>query len=137
MTNEEAIEVLKSYLFDDDEILTESVKKYDEALRMAIEALQEPSLKATCKKRTDVISRQDGEWLTEYTEEEVEKEFPNIAKYSRPKGKWIPLDQKCEYRCDQCGKIVFADDSNELNYCCSCGADMRGEQNEDQTVWSV
>ena len=30
----------------------------------------------------DLISRADGTWLTEYTEEEAEKEFPNIAKYN-------------------------------------------------------
>ena len=41
-------------------------------------------------------------------------------------GHWIER-AKCEYRCDQCGKIVFADDENELNYCCSCGAKMKSE----------
>ena len=39
-------------------------------------------------------------------------------------GHWIER-AKCEYRCDQCGKIVFADDENELNYCCCCGAKMK------------
>ena len=39
-------------------------------------------------------------------------------------GHWIPQDAECEYRCSLCGKIVFADDSNELNYCCNCGAKM-------------
>ena len=42
----------------------------------------------------------------------------------RPQGEWIQLEQQCEYRCSNCGKIVFADDENELNYCCSCGAYM-------------
>lgn len=41
----------------------------------------------------------------------------------RPHGKWLPQEQMCEYRCDQCGKIVFADDENELNFCPNCGSD--------------
>lgn len=46
------------------------------------------------------------------------------ALQAEPKhGHWIERT-KCEYRCDQCGKIVFADDENELNYCCCCGAKM-------------
>ena len=45
-------------------------------------------------------------------------------------GHWIER-AKCEYRCDQCGKIVFADDENELNYCCCCGAKMdKGGEDE-------
>lgn len=34
-----------------------------------------------------------------------------------------------EWKCSECGKIVVADDANELNYCCNCGARMDGEQN--------
>ena len=34
-----------------------------------------------------------------------------------------------EWKCSECGKIVVADDANELNYCCNCGARMEGEQN--------
>ena len=49
----------------------------------------------------------------------------------RPKGHWIKKRQECEYRCDQCGKIVFADDENELKFCCCCGADMRGDSDDE------
>lgn len=45
----------------------------------------------------------------------------------RKRGHWIPQDAECEYRCSLCGKIIFADDSNEMNYCCSCGARMEGD----------
>lgn len=33
------------------------------------------------------------------------------------------------YRCSECGKIQIADDANELNYCCNCGAYMGGKIN--------
>ena len=48
-------------------------------------------------------------------------------------GKWIKIGE-CEYRCDQCGKKVFADDSNELNYCSHCGARMEGANDESVDV---
>lgn len=46
---------------------------------------------------------------------------------ARPKGKWIIRPDRAsdiEYRCSECGKIQFADDTNELNYCCNCGSKM-------------
>lgn len=49
------------------------------------------------------------------------------AQPERKKGYWKRLDD-CEYRCSECGKIIFADDPNERNYCCCCGADMRGDE---------
>ena len=36
-------------------------------------------------------------------------------------GEWKKLDV-AEYRCMNCGKIQYADDVNELNYCCNCGS---------------
>ena len=39
---------------------------------------------------------------------------------------WIKQDYGIGYRCTNCGKIVMADDSNELNFCCNCGARMKG-----------
>ena len=44
----------------------------------------------------------------------------------RQTAKWIKQGHGIGYRCSNCGKIVLADDSNELNYCCNCGAKMRG-----------
>lgn len=53
-------------------------------------------------------------------------------------GQWIGISYDgyadgnpvfCEWKCSECGKIVVADDANELNYCCNCGARMDGEQN--------
>ena len=42
-------------------------------------------------------------------------------KADRPQGYWIKLGP-AEYRCSECGKIQYADDENELNYCCCCGS---------------
>ena len=48
----------------------------------------------------------------------------------RKKGKWISLDDlrgkynTCGYKCSECGEYS----EYEENYCPSCGADMRGEQ---------
>lgn len=50
---------------------------------------------------------------------------------ARPKGKWIIRPDRAsdiEYRCSECGKIQFADDTNELNYCCNCGSKMEVEE---------
>lgn len=40
---------------------------------------------------------------------------------------WIKQGYGIGYRCTNCGKIVMADDSNELNFCCNCGRKMKGE----------
>lgn len=47
------------------------------------------------------------------------------------KGKWLELDftEAWEYKCDQCGKLS----DFEENYCPSCGADMRGEKDGNQS----
>ena len=36
-------------------------------------------------------------------------------------GKWATR-RKCEYRCSNCGKIIYADDENERRYCPCCGS---------------
>lgn len=55
----------------------------------------------------------------------AEAEYRNSLRH----GYWIEL-AKCEYRCSICGKTIFADDINERNFCCCCGARMDGEQDE-------
>lgn len=98
MTIEEAIDRIRDMIFP----MPSAEKDNIEALRMALEALKE------LPKRRKEAKR----WKTK-------------ALKAEPKhGHWIER-AKCEYRCDQCGKIVFADDENELNYCCSCGAKMK------------
>lgn len=43
----------------------------------------------------------------------------------RHEGHWTKVDV-CTYRCSKCGKIQIADEDGELNYCCYCGAKMKG-----------
>jgi len=55
------------------------------------------------------------------------KQLPS-AQPERKKGNWILIaDGYTDYvKCDQCGNISYV----ERNFCPSCGADMRGEQDE-------
>jgi len=68
---------------------------------------------------------------------EVVKNLPS-AQPERKKGRWID-DGKGLYMCSSCGKLwmhwwasVVPPNQmcKELRYCPSCGADMRGEQDE-------
>ena len=50
--------------------------------------------------------------------------------YERPQGEWIIVkDEKWgdNVKCPFCGKELAGTD---LNFCCKCGADMRGKENE-------
>ena len=49
------------------------------------------------------------------------------AQPQRMKGRWIRYPKICKVECDQCGKR-FRTDFTPRNFCPSCGADMRGEQ---------
>lgn len=65
------------------------------------------------------------------------KQLPS-AQPERPKGKWI--HRGCGmFECDQCGKklisnVYTCEGAGRLyKYCPGCGADMRGEQDEQAT----
>ena len=54
----------------------------------------------------------------------------------RKKGKWIAVDDyfnRISGRCSACGweAHMYEDDVVGMNYCPNCGADMRGDQDED------
>ena len=61
-----------------------------------------------------IVNRKDAEG---YERPVYEIEVDEAEKY----GEWKKLDV-AEYRCMNCGKIQYADDVNELNYCCNCGS---------------
>ena len=103
----------------------------------------------------DLISRQ---WLMEcvnegwikFDTEKDENRFIHLVRDIAPsvqprKGKWIYGEHDvamCDgYRCDKCGFFVpwdyqhkFIDFIKDYNYCPNCGADMRGEQDDNRRL---
>jgi rubrerythrin len=49
----------------------------------------------------------------------------------RKQGKWSPHGV-LGWQCSECGKIIIADDENELNFCSHCGADMKEPPKEER-----
>lgn len=51
-------------------------------------------------------------------------------------GKWVYIrifkteNDIAELRCSECGKIASFEQGEDMNFCPSCGADMRGEGND-------
>lgn len=62
-----------------------------------------------------------------------EQRFPS-AQPERKKGKWINHRKDNGHNiadCDRCGNAIQWFDGDEIpRYCCMCGADMRGEQDD-------
>ena len=62
------------------------------------------------------------------TEKEYEKLYKAIE---RPKGKWIDYSDEGYIECPFCHSATNCEGNiEELHYCFSCGAEMRGESNE-------
>ena len=58
------------------------------------------------------------------------KELPSTEP-ERKKGKWIDYTDEGFVECPFCHSATNCDgNKDELHYCFSCGADMRGEQDE-------
>jgi hypothetical protein len=121
-------------------------KPYYDAVDMAISALQEQELKQEVKNSKkssltqnalDTISRQAAidavhkAGITEYDEtlaiEEIERVPP--AQPEQKKGQWINVRHDNVAECNRCGAIGRA----WMNFCFDCGADMRGEKNDDES----
>lgn len=128
MTREEAIENIKLLIWTDN-----YPKDFEDALRMAIEALQSQI-------DGDVISRKDAiDELDEFIKpfvgligdmgaaingaREVIKDVPSAE--VRLKGEWIESD--IGWKCSECNYGVKP--WNHTNFCPNCGSDMRGEKN--------
>lgn len=77
----------------------------------------------------DLISRQDAIDALDCINgtEEVLRSLPS-AQPERPKGHWICVgDGYTDYfKCSECGNLS----DYEENFCCDCGSDNRGEQDE-------
>ena len=59
-----------------------------------------------------------------YKADDVYKALEAVPSADRPQGYWATRD-KCEFRCSNCGKIIYADCENERNFCPCCGSKNR------------
>ena len=121
MIREEAIELLKD--------LNNHIPKYDDAINMAISALEQPE---PCE---DAVSRKEvSEWLKQYGQDVLHgkykfslmyiwkklMELPSVT--PKPKtGKWLDIPDG--YKCSECGAYLEIDCGDaEMNYCPNCGS---------------
>lgn len=131
MTREDAIKELTELLPE------EFLMEYSEAIRMAIKELeQEPC--EDCVSRQAVIDaieddNRNGHYSCFATNNDAQcfkdviRELPSVT--AQPKmGKWIKNAEEWQnvdppYICSECGRASL----RQENFCCSCGADMRGD----------
>ena len=86
---------------------------------------------------SDLISRQAAiDALSQYPFEKVVncvsiiEELPS-AQPERKKGKWIDYSDEGYVECPFCHSATNCDgNKDELHFCFSCGADLRGEQDD-------
>ena len=131
MTREEAIELLEDL---DGAIEDNQGRDYDEAFRMAIEALK-------VKTNGDTISRADAMGAVQdhfnadgfkgYCDGQQMmdriKALPSAE--ARPTGEWKPKNHHTDY-CSNCGFEETQWRTADYNFCPSCGAIMKGVDDE-------
>ena len=145
MTREEAIKILSNH-----EMIDVMWDKADEALNMAIDALeQQPcedciSRKASIEAMNKLFNQDCEDYGCEIPEcfpayraiEELEM-LPSVQPI-RPKGEWIRWYEIIKYenyeehdphcKCSKCNCEVDSYSSQFINFCPTCGADMRGTE---------
>ena len=121
MTREEAIELLKD--------LNNHVPKYDDAINMAIEALEQPQREQAIK---DCRNCKNGRYNDHYgirfcyeSDDCVDWNLwePKDIEPERKTGKWRHYEGM--YTCSECGASFY----DISPWCPMCGADMRGKDN--------
>lgn len=111
MTRDEAIEIIESVSF-----FAPSDIDVDTALDMAIEALE----------NNDKLAEDLQNCLEMYKKKKAE-----VEALKRKRGIWMPIEQgdngysAGDFICSCCGKPNKC--YSVTDYCCSCGADMRGD----------
>lgn len=122
MNNKEAIKILQDELKHTEFHLNdknkadefyEEMKLYCEAFRLAIKALEMIDNAPTVEALKDIA-----EVHCDITKEQ-------LLNALRPKGEW--KEHYENYICSECGQVVG---KFKKNYCPTCGADMRGTNND-------
>lgn len=127
MTNKEAIEILSCYYERGND-------RQNTAMDMAIEALKHSEIpnSSDCisrKAAIDALARLEPTFKGSILEQAV-RNMPS-AQPERKKGKWIDYTEDGYVECPFCHSATNCDgNKDELHFCFSCGADMRGEQDE-------
>ena len=139
MTRQENILTLNEHLEHWKRLLSEKICDQDEgektidALQNAIKALEQEACE-DCISREETLKALMDEWteydseLMDYLIEKVRK-LPSVT--AQPKmGQWIKNAEEWQnvdppYICSECGRASL----RQENFCCSCGADMRGDAN--------
>lgn len=94
---------------------------------------------AFCKNRTEFLglSKNDKARVDEMDACIAEVINAPTIEPEREKGKWIEEDDGWDgvWRCSECNEPFYLVDGtpvdNEYHYCPNCGADMRGDQNDE------
>lgn len=83
----------------------------------------------------DSVSQYMGNWLIQYIEDGISS--ITSAQPERKTGTWIAVDYFAdgkqayrEWECSACGCVV-EDEKPTWNFCPMCGADMRGDNNDE------
>ena len=117
MKKEEAIELLEDLY---GAIEDNHGRDYDEAFRMAIEALSKPTVDITQRDLCADISCTDCPFMKETC-----KLMDYVAYADRPHGGWYGFATQFQigFKCTNCNGFS----EYEYNFCPNCGADMRKE----------
>ena len=132
MTTKQAINLLEPISYSQHDV------EKQEALEMAIRALEGDGDMISRKMAIDAINNcycggEDscGEpWIYEDDAIKAVEQLPS-AQPERKKGKWIKISPANIYECSECGKNVMTDDISAYDFCHGCGADMRGDSDEN------
>ena len=123
MTNQEAIEQIKHDIKQCCASVSYQWYKDEEALDMAIKALE----KEPCD---DCVSKQEVLELHQMRmgEKEISKaiyELPSVQS-SRPRAQWVGIDEEPHevYECNYCGFVIYDVDVRDFKFCPSCGEEM-------------
>lgn len=129
MTNQEAIQYIRNAAWLG--ASNEHRDKIEEAVELAVEALKAQDATGDTISKRGVSAWLDNMGHPKLADIVMDKQrFPS-AQSERPKGEWIDYTEDGYVECPFCHSATNCDGNKaELHFCFSCGADMRGKQDE-------